>query len=177
MDLEKLKYPIGNYSVPANFDAVLIQKWISDIEAFPQRMTEELSGLNEEQLNTPYRPGGWSLRQLANHCSDSHMNSLIRFKLALTEEQPTIKPYHEERWAELEDSKNIDIEPALKILDGLHARWVHLLRSLKPEELSRVFVHPASQKNYTLLEAMALYSWHCRHHLAHVTELKKRNGW
>jgi len=124
--------------------------------------------LSEVQLDTAYRPGGWTVRQVVHHCADSHMNSFIRFKLALTEENPTIKPYHEDKWAEMADAKNLPIEPSLKILEGLHDRWAILIKSLSDQDLQKTFYHPANQKTITLATTIALYAWHSRHHLEHV---------
>ncbi|MDP2059055.1 MAG: putative metal-dependent hydrolase [Flavobacteriaceae bacterium] len=177
MTLEKLKYPIGRYQKPIEITAGILKKNIQDIEDFPRKIRKEVQKLSDVQLDTPYRPAGWTIRQLVNHCADSHMNSLIRFKLALTESKPTIKPYFEDRWAELTDSKNIPIEPALKMIEGLHERWVVLLKSLTKEELNRTFIHPEHNKDFSLEETIAVYAWHCNHHLAHITELKKTMGW
>ncbi|GAA5038738.1 putative metal-dependent hydrolase [Marivirga lumbricoides] len=151
----------------------MLDEFITDISSFPVRLRNEVQHLNSEQLNIPYRPGGWTIRQLVHHCADSHMNSLMRFKLALTEDQPVIKPYFEDRWAELPDSK-MEIEPALQILEGLHARWTTLLKSLTAEQLKKVFVHPEHGTEISLEENIALYAWHCNHHLAHVVSLKPK---
>ncbi len=177
MSLNNLKYPIGKYTSLQNITAELLQSYINEIEIFPKRLSKEVENLSDAQLDTPYRGGGWSIRQVVNHCADSHMNSLIRFKLALTEEQPTIKPYFEDRWAELADSSNVPIEPALKILDGIHARWTALLKSLTKEQLERTFIHPETGKQFRIDENIGLYAWHCNHHLAHITNLKLRMNW
>lgn len=175
--MNPLSYPIGVYKKRLPITADRIAKDIADIDAFPRRIRQAVSNMNDAQLDTPYRPDGWTVRQVVHHCSDSHMNALIRFKLALTEDQPTIRPYFEERWAELADSKSMDIEPALTLLDGLHARWTCLLRSLSAEDLARKYVHPEYGQVYALEELIGQYAWHCNHHLAHVTELMKREGW
>jgi hypothetical protein len=177
MNAPDLRYPIGPYKKRLPITAERIEAQIGDIEAFPMRLREAVRDLNDSQLDTPYRPGGWTVRQVVHHCSDSHMNALIRFKLALTEDKPTIRPYYEERWAELADSKTMAIEPALTLLDGLHARWTCLLRSLTQEDLARKFVHPQHGEEFALDETIGQYAWHCNHHLAHVTELAKREGW
>lgn len=177
MAVNNIEFPIGKFNSPENITAELLQSWIGEIETFPKNLKMEVEKLSDMQLDTPYREGGWSIRQVVNHCADSHMNSLIRFKLALTEEKPTIKPYFEDRWAELEDSKNMPIEPALKLLDGLHERWIVLLRNLTNEQLERTFTHPESGKQFRLDENIGLYTWHCKHHLAHITNLKLRMGW
>lgn len=176
MNIETLRYPIGNFTKPSLITPALLTEWTTHIETFPQRLRTEVMHLTETQLDTPYRPEGWTIRQLVHHCADSHMNAYIRFKLALTEEQPTIKPYMEARWAELIDS-SMPIESSMQILSGLHARWTTLLRSLTETELAKTFVHPEHQKTFRLDEIIALYAWHCNHHLAHITKLKERNGW
>lgn len=177
MDLEQLKYPIGKFKMPTDFTSGSINTFISDIENFPSLLRKEVETLNDHQLDTPYRPEGWTIRQVVNHCADSHMNSLIRFKLALTEENPTIKPYFEERWAELADSKTIPVQSALNILFGLHTRWVVLLKSMSITDFEKTFIHPQSGRILSLYEALAIYSWHCKHHLAHITKLKNTQSW
>lgn len=177
MTIESLKYPIGKFEKPTNITNDALQKWILDIATFPARIREAVRHLTDEQQNTPYRPDGWTIQQVVHHCADSHMNSLVRLKLALTEENPTIKPYYEERWAVLEDSKNMPIESSLKMLEGIHERWVFLLRNLEVEAFSKTFVHPEHGKLVRIDENIGMYAWHCNHHLAHITELKKRNKW
>jgi hypothetical protein len=176
-DLEILRFPIGRFKKPDIISKELIELWIGDIESFPARLKQEVVDLNEEQLNTPYREMGWTTRQVVHHCADSHMNSLTRFKLALTEEKPTIKPYWEERWAELADSKTMPIAPSLQMLEGIHARWTVLLNSFAEQDYSKSFVHPEHGKEFRLDEIIGVYAWHCNHHLAHITELKKRKNW
>jgi hypothetical protein len=168
MDLEKLKYPIGKYIKPSVIDQSIIDGYIFEIESFPERLRNVVSRLSQTQLDTAYRPDGWTARQVIHHCADSHINSFIRFKLALTEDKPTIKPYFEERWAELADAKNLDIEPSLMLLEGLHKRWVVLLKSFNAEDFQKVFIHPEHGKSFTLAENTGIYAWHCNHHLAHV---------
>ncbi|AKD05320.1 YfiT family bacillithiol transferase [Pontibacter korlensis] len=175
--LDELKYPIGLYVKPAELTNEILRQSIAEISAFPQRLRSEVEHLSEAQLNTAYRPGGWTIRQVVHHCADSHMNSLIRFKLALTEDKPTIKPYYEDRWAELADSKNMPIAPSLKMLEGIHERWTVLLNALTQEQLKRVFVHPEHGKEFSLEESIGSYAWHCNHHLAHITAAKESNGW
>jgi len=176
-ELIKLKFPIGKFVKPQLISNEIIQKWIEDIEFFPARIKKEVIGLNEAQLDTQYRPNGWTIRQVVHHCADSHMNSLTRFKLSLTEDKPVIKPYFEERWAELVDSKTMDITPSLKMLDGIHARWSILLKNLATEDLKRTFVHPEHGKEFRVDENIGVYAWHCNHHLAHITQLKKSKNW
>ncbi len=176
-ELEVLKYPIGKFVKPAIINKDIINSYISDIESFPSRLEKEAIKLKDQQLDTPYRPQGWTLRQVVNHCADSHMNSLVRFKLTLTEDKPIIKPYYEERWAELSDSKSMPLEPAIQMLYGIHSRWTVLLNSLSESDLKRSFTHPEHGKEFTIEENIGIYAWHCNHHLAHITTLKKSKGW
>lgn len=163
-----LQYPIGPFVQPLEINSDNILKWIADIEEFPVLLKTEILKLSEAQLDTPYRPGGWTVRQVVHHCADSHMNSFIRFKLALTEHNPAIKAYFEDRWAEMADARNLPVAPSLAILEGLHARWVVLLRAMDSDDFSRTFFHPERQKSIGLDKTIALYSWHGRHHLEHV---------
>lgn len=173
-DLESLRYPIGKFKNQPAFSTEEVQEFVQDIAHLPSQLREAVNGLTENELNTPYRPGGWTVRQTVHHLADSHINSYLRFRLALTEEKPAIKPYTEHLWAELEDGKNAPVELSLTLLEALHRRWVLLLQSLTPEQWQRVFVHPVSGE-ITLTKAAGLYSWHGKHHLAHITELKKRH--
>ncbi len=175
-ELEILRFPIGKFKRPDGFSNELIKHWIGDIQSFPERLKKETLHLSEEQLDTQYRPDGWTIRQVIHHCADSHMNSVIRFKLALTEDKPIIKPYMEDKWAELSDSK-MDIHPSLQLIEGLHAKWTVLLNSLNANDLNKSFIHPEHGRELHLYVNIALYSWHCNHHLAHITELKKRKNW
>ena len=174
--LDKLKYPIGRFEPPTEIDDDQVQRWIADIENLPGKLREVVRQLSESQLNTAYRPGGWTIRQVVHHLPDSHMNSFIRFKWALTEDQPTIKAYREDSWAELPDYSVAPISVSLDLLDSLHHRWVGLLRSLSSEQLSREFTHPDSGR-VSLAESIGTYSWHGLHHLAHITEAIRREGW
>jgi hypothetical protein len=176
-DIEKLKYPIGKYEKPLVISKEILREWILDISTFPLRLSNEVTHLTAAQLDTRYRPDGWTIRQVIHHCADSHMNSLIRLKLALTEDQPTIKPYYEERWAELSDSKSMPIESSLKMIQGIHERWTYLLKDLNDQQLSRSFIHPEHSRTIRIDENIGLYAWHCNHHLAHITETKKLNNW
>ena len=177
MTIEQLKYPIGQFEKPSEITQEILNKWISDVSTFPKKLLMEVMHLSNEQLNTPYRPDGWTVRQVVHHCADSHMNSLIRLKLTLTEDQPTIKPYFEERWIELIDSKSMPIKPSLKMIEGIHERWSILLKSLTDEQYGRIFIHPEHGKTFRVDETIGVYAWHCNHHLAHITEIKKRNYW
>ena len=173
-NLDQLKYPIGRFQSPVVIDKQQIDNWIRIIEAFPRQLSEEVRNLDVKGLEKQYRPGGWTIKQVVNHCADSHMNSMIRFKLALTEDTPIIKPYHEDRWAELSDSKDFPIESALKMLEGLHERWVTLLKSLSDKALERQFIHPETNALISLKTNIGIYAWHCEHHLAHVKNAKSR---
>ena len=170
-----LRYPIGKFDRVGSLTPDQRREHIEAIAAAPARLAAAVSGLKPEQLDTPYRPGGWTVRQVAHHVPDSHMNAYIRFKLALTEDEPTIKPYLEDRWAELGDAK-APIEPSLALLENLHKRWVLLLRSLTPADFARKLRHPELGV-VTLDQTLAIYGWHGRHHVAHITSLRERNGW
>lgn len=170
---EQLRYPIGKFTVPVTYTSEDIRKWINDIKVLPGKVRHAIIKLNETQLDTPYRPGGWTLRQVVHHMADSHMNSLIRFKWTLTEDRPTIKAYQEKDWAMLADSR-LPVEPSLKMLEGIHQRLVALFESFTEDEWDRAFIHPESGATITLKRNLALYSWHGRHHLAHITETIKR---
>ena len=171
-----LRYPIGKFERPERLTESERRAAIQQIEQAPARLRAAVAGLNDQQLDTPYRPGGWTIRQTIHHVADSHMNAFSRFKLALTEDVPTIKPYLEARWAELADSK-APIAPSLALLDGLHQRWLALLHSLAPADWSREYLHPEHNKKISLDQTLALYSWHGRHHTAHITSLRERNSW
>ncbi|MCH6198243.1 putative metal-dependent hydrolase [Aquiflexum sp. LQ15W] len=174
MEIESLKFPVGRFSAPKEITGQQLEEWVGIIEEFPALLRAATDKLSEEQLDTPYRPEGWTVRQVVHHCADSHMNSFIRFKLALTEDHPTIKPYHEDLWAELADAKNLPIESSLKILEGLHHRWVVLIKSLSEADLQKNFFHPANKKTSTLATTIALYAWHSSHHLGHVKLVSER---
>ena len=177
MNLEALKYPIGKFKSTLNPDQAQIDAYIADIEAMPARLREAVAGLGESQLNTPYRPDGWTVKQLVHHIGDSHLNSVIRFKWTLTEDNPTIKAYDEKLWAETSDVESTSIEVNLDFLEALHKKWVALLRSLKPKDWKKTFVHPETGRQLSLEWLVGLYAWHSRHHVAHITELRKREGW
>lgn len=177
MNLEQLKYPIGKYLRPNIITKEMISSWIEDISTLPTKLEGAVKNLSQEQLETPYRPDGWTLKQVVHHLADSHLNAFIRIKLALTEDQPTIKPYFEERWAELEDGKNMPIEASLKMISGIHARWTVLLKSLSDSDFERTFIHPEHGRIWRIDGVVGLYAWHGNHHLAHITETVNRNGW
>jgi len=169
------RYPIGKFSYAGPLTAQQKEQALDNIEQTPARLRDAVRGLSDAQLDTPYREGGWTVRQVVHHVPDSHMNSYVRFKLALTEDDPTIKPYFEDRWAELPDSRQ-PIETSLTLLDSLHSRWTKLLRSLSDADWNRTFRHPELGP-MTLDRNLALYSWHGRHHVAHITSLRERMGW
>ena len=170
------RYPIGKFTYSNPPDETQRRQFIDDIARAPASLRAAIDGLSAQQIETPYRDGGWSVRQVVHHVPESHMNAYVRFKLALTEDSPTIKPYEENLWAKTGEVQSTPLETSLAMLDSLHDRWVRLLRSLKPEDWKRQFNHPelgavALEKN------LALYSWHGKHHVAHITELRKRMGW
>jgi hypothetical protein len=171
-----LSFPIGKFDKTQTVDPAAIPALIADIEALPALMTSATSGLSAQQLDTPYRPGGWTVRQTVHHVADSHMNSAIRLRLALTETEPTIRPYEQQLWAELADARTSPIELSLDLLRSLHARWAILLKSMTPEDFSRAFRHP--ELGLVRLDTnLALYSWHGKHHTAHITGLRQRMNW
>jgi hypothetical protein len=172
-----LRYPIGkaDISVPVTPDRR--QSLIADVAGCPAALRAAVAGLSAAQLDTPYRPGGWTVRQLVHHVPDSHANAYIRFKQALTQDMPVIMAYDEAKWAELPDSGAVPIDVSLAMLDALHTRWVALLRATPAEAFSRGYRHPEYGRGYTLDEALTLYAWHSRHHVAHVTALRSREGW
>jgi uncharacterized damage-inducible protein DinB len=174
-ELDDFRYPIGRFNRPASSDAATRAAHIQTICALPEQLRAAVSGLSDAQLDTPYRDGGWTVRQVVHHFADSHANSFIRFKLALTEDCPAIKAYDEVAWANLADSK-IPIDSSLMFIDGLHQRWVLLLESMTEEDFQKCYVNPESvQQNLGL--ALAIYAWHCAHHTAHITALRARKGW
>jgi hypothetical protein len=162
--------------MPAKVSAELRAGAILEIASTPEKVRAATKGLNDTQLDTPYRDGGWTVRQVVHHLPDSHMNAYIRWRLALTEDEPTIKPYEESAWAKLEDAAHAPVEVSLRLLDPLHERWVRLLHSVKPGQFARTFRHPEHGVR-TLDWMLFLYAWHGRHHTAHITELRKAKGW
>ncbi len=171
-----LRYPIGPYEADKSPSVDKLKSWIADIQAFPNELKKVLSNLPAGALNWPYRPDGWTIKQVVHHCGDSHMNALIRFKLALTENTPTIRPYFEDRWAKLDDYDLLDYQSSLKLLELLHQRWVILINSLPEEQLHAEYFHPEMDARVNLKEAIGNYSWHCRHHLAHVINALDSQG-
>ncbi|WP_062239349.1 YfiT family bacillithiol transferase [Fictibacillus sp. FJAT-27399] len=170
-----LRYPVGLFALDQDITEKKIEKWIHDIESAPNQLKEAVNNLTDDQLDTPYRTGGWTVRQVVHHLPDSHLNSYTRFKLALTEENPVIRPYMENQWAELPDSK-LPIAVSIQLLEALHERWIVLLKSLTTADLEKTFTHPDSGV-VTLAQNIGLYSWYSRHHIAHITSLRQRSGW
>jgi hypothetical protein len=173
---EKLKFPRGKCPKIDSVSESELATWIETLATFPSKIKNLTSTLSVEELNWIYRPKGWCIKQVVHHCADSHINSLIRFKLALTEDVPTIKPYEEQLWAELADGNSDDILPSLQIIEGVHARWVLLLKSLGSTELNRQFFHPENLKLASLEETIGVYAWHCNHHLAHIEQALLHKG-
>ena len=171
-----LQYPIGRFAWSGPNSESDRKRYMDEIEQAPGRMRAAVAGLSDPQLDTPYRPGGWTVRQVVHHMPDSHMNSYVRFRLALTEKEPTIKPYDESQWAELTDARTAPIEISLALLESLHSRWTLLLRSLSPADFAREFRHP-ELGTVSLDKNLALYAWHGQHHVAHITGLRDRMGW
>ena len=170
-----LRYPVGQFVLPDSTTAQERAAWIREIARAPSDLRAAVSGLSEEQLDTPYRPGGWTVRQVVHHVPESHMNAFIRFKLALTEDQPTIKPYDEARWAMLAENA-LPVDVSLDLLEALHLRWVRLLESMSDADFQRRFVHPESG-SWRLDQYLSQYDWHGRHHIGHITALRSRMGW
>ena len=169
MNLEQLKYPIGQFIMPQIFDEKQAKIWIAEIEDLPEQIKRATENLSDEELDQTYRPEGWTLRQVVHHIPYSHMNAYIRFKQAMTEDIPTIRPYYEERWAETEEARNGDIQISVVLLTGLHQRWVAFLKTLKIQDYQRKYIHPAQGKELTLANMLGMYAWHGKHHLAHIT--------
>ena len=174
--MEDLRYPIGKFRFEGPLSEAQKSQFVDDIAQAPGHLRNAVKGLSAAQLDTPYRPEGWTVRQVAHHVPDSHLNAYTRFKLALTEDEPTIKPYAEDRWAKLGDVAATPVEVSLALLESLHDRWVRLLRSLKPEEWKRSFRHPELGA-VSLEKNLAFYAWHGKHHVAHVTRLRDRMKW
>jgi uncharacterized damage-inducible protein DinB len=171
------RYPIGPHVYAGPLTDAQRADAIGVLTALPDRLRAAVAGLDDAQLDTPYRDGGWTVRQVVHHVPDSHLNAYVRFRLALTEDAPMIRPYDEARWAELPDARTMPADVSLKLLDAVHTRWVALLNALGPDSFARTYVHPEHGRTFTLDEAVSLYAWHSRHHTAHVTALRDRMGW
>tara|TARA_A100000171_G_scaffold43839_1_gene46149 strand:+ start:658 stop:1191 length:534 start_codon:yes stop_codon:yes gene_type:complete len=172
-----LRYPIGKFDPPANITLSDIDGYINRIKDTPEKLKKTIEGFTEEQLNTPYRPEGWTVRQVIHHIADSHMNAYIRFHWALTENSPRIKAYDEKAWAELSYQNHVPLEVSLNLLTNLHERWIHLLKNMSEEDFNRKYIHPEGNKVYVLRTVAAMYAWHGDHHTAHITSLRERMGW
>ncbi|MCY8225864.1 YfiT family bacillithiol transferase [Bacillus haynesii] len=175
--MDQLKYPIGTFSKPLEADKMEREKWIGDLKQAPASLRSAVAGLNEDQLDTAYRIGGWTVRQVVHHLADSHMNGYIRIKLALTEEAPLIRTFDEQNWAGLADARTLDPDLSLALLNTLHLRWAALFKSLTEADFEKVYVYPGTGEEMKLYQALALYVWHSHHHIAHITALRKRMGW
>ncbi len=174
---DTLRYPIGQFKAPKAYTPDYLAERIKEIAQFPEQLQNEILHLTDEQLDTPYREGGWTIRQVVHHCADSHMNCFIRIKWALTEENPTIKFYFEDRWGDMVDNVAMPVAPSLAFLEGLHFRLAYLMKNLSATDLEKTFFHPEHNASFQIKEIIGTYAWHGLHHLAHITELKKRKGW
>jgi len=176
-ELLQLKYPNGKFIAPEVVSEQDIQQYIENIASLPSRLNSKVVHFNDMQLDTPYREGGWTVRQVIHHVADSHMNGYIRFKLAITENNPVINAYQEAIWAEMKDGKSLPIAVSLQIIEAVHLRWTIFLRTLQFQDFQKTYFHPEKKRNVPLTEACASYSWHCDHHLAHISSLAKRMNW
>ena len=176
-ELYQLQYPIGKFEAPISIGKNQIEDWIFILEHFPNRLENLVKDLSNNQLDTIYRPGGWTVRQVVHHVSDSHHHSYSRFKWALTEDNPVIKAYYEDRWATLKDSKTAPIEMSLQHLKAIHYKLVYLLKGLSEDDLNKTFIHPETNQEVLLKQNIGIYAWHCNHHYAHIENLLKRNKW
>nr|WP_315221521.1 putative metal-dependent hydrolase [uncultured Flavobacterium sp.] len=177
IDLEKLKYPIGKFLAPTEYTSEYLSNKIQEIESFSERLKSETIHLTNEQLDTPYRPEGWTIRQVIHHCAESHMNCYIRIKWALTENNPVIKAYDENLWSQLPDSLQMPIKHTLSLLEGLHFRLAYIMKNLSEDDLEKRFIHPENNSEYRIKQIIGTYAWHSNHHLAHITTLKKYKNW
>lgn len=173
--MEELKYPIGKFTYDESSPKEMTSRWIKDIASLPRRLSDLVYTMSKKQLNTPYRENGWTVLQVIHHLGDSHMNAYIRLKLALTEDNPTIKPYDQDKWAGLPDY-DMKMDDSMELIYGLHKRWARILHSLTSQQLERTFQHPESG-TWTVRKLIAQYAWHSNHHLAHIRTLKERNNW
>jgi len=171
-----LRYPVGHYE-PQPYSVKQKHDWLNDIKFLPQSLENSILNLDESQQLTPYREGGWSVKQVVHHVADSHINAYCRFKLGLTEDNPTIRPYEEQLWAELSDTHHLPTNVSITLLYALHTRWYELLKNINDKEWERTVIHPAAGKQWTLWHLLGMYAWHGRHHVAHITSLRERKGW
>lgn len=172
-----LSYPIGKFEWPETVSRESRNVYIEELAAAPERFYAAVQGLNDQQLDTPYRPGGWTVRQVVHHFADSHLNAYVRFRLAMTESEPVVKPYDEKKWAELPDARTAPPDISLQLIESLHYRWVALLRSFADADFARTFRHPELPRIVRLDTYLSQYAWHTRHHVAHITSLRERMGW
>ncbi len=175
--METLQYPLGKYRIEHEIDEARRAELIAQIASAPMQLRVAVSGLDDAQLDTPYRPEGWTVRQVVHHLADSHINAYVRMKLALTEDTPTIKPYDEKLWAALPEARSAPVELSLVLLEAMHARWLLMLDAMQPPDFQRCFHHPESGSQVPLDHMLAMYAWHGRHHIAHVTSLRERRDW
>ena len=173
---EDLRYPTGKYQ-PQPFSEKQKENWLNDLKFLPQELELAIQNLDEAQLQTPYREGGWTVQQLVHHIADSHINAYVRFKLGLTENNPSIKPYEEKEWANLNDVNTVPINVSITMLHALHRRWVTTLKALSDEQWQRTVFHPEQKKEMTLWFLLGMYAWHGKHHVKHITALRERNSW
>ena len=174
--MEALRYPIGKYEAQPFSDSQR-SEWLLDIQALPQLLEYSITNLDETQLETPYRDGGWTVKQLVHHVADSHMNAYTRFKLGLTEDKPMVKAYDEKAWAEMADTNNIPINISITLLYALHSRWYEVLKNISEDEWNRIVIHSEHKKEMSLWFLLGMYAWHSRHHVAHIVKLRERMGW
>jgi len=173
LNIQELKYPIGEFVAPLHFEFDKVPHIISKIETFPNLIKNQVQHLTVEQLKLKYREGGWSVAQVVNHCADSHINAFIRLKLALTEDYPTIKPYNQNLFAELPDSNESNVDDSLQILEAVHKKWCVILKQMQEQDFLKGYIHPEYNKKYTLFEFISLYAWHGKHHLAQIKSVFK----
>ena len=176
-DLERLKYPVGRYEKPEQNTPGLQRESLNVLRQLPMWMDACIENLDEAQLHVPYRPGGWTIAQVVHHVADSHMNAYIRLKLAMTEDNPTVKPYDEKAWAELPDNNSVPVNISVTMLHAMHRRMVALLEAMTPQDFERTYYHPEHKRDFPIWEMVAMYAWHSRHHTAHIMELRKRMNW
>jgi len=174
--MQSLQYPIGKF-VEQPFSETQLKEWLQDIQSLPNLLEQAISDLDEVQIDSPYREGGWTVKQLVHHIADSHMNAYIRFKTGLTEIKPAIKTYEEKEWAKMADTVHIPINVSITLLHALHIRWNEILRDMKTEDFTREIYHPERKTHLTLWYLLGMYAWHSRHHVRHITSLRERNGW
>lgn len=175
--MDPIRYPVGKFEMKEPVDAAQRTRWMEDIAVLANRLGEAVAGLDDAKLDTPYREGGWTVRQIAHHVADAHMQFFIRFKLALTEDHPTIKGFHQDGWAELADAQSAPVTPSLSLIAGVSDRWIRLARTVQEKDFSKTFYHPGYDRIYSLDACLGIASWHGRHHAAQIAALRERMGW